>query len=228
MAKLVALAGVLALLVAASLYPHATGSAPLGEFEVTSQSYLGYAQLTVAYNATATASVGTDLAVTATVSVDNLTGSEQYIRDYVLVATLLCDDRTVNSSLGSPVPTQRYLYPGARWGPLNFSIPITEGDTGLAPGQTANASLTLDLITDVSYDSPGLRLSGYAPVYGEGSVFVTIHDPGTPTAAVGEASSAPALPVVPSVLVAAGLCLLAIRLAAFRRAPQTPRARPPQ
>lgn len=186
------------------------------QFEVTSQSYLGYAQLTTSYNVSATAAVGTNLTVSAVVSVDNLTGSEQYVRDYVLLVILLCDDHSVNSSLGSPTPTQRYLYQGARWGPLNFTIPLTQGDTGLSPGQGANASITLRLVTDISYDSPGYRLSGYSPVFGDGSSFVEIQDPGSQQlATTGQPN--PALPLLPSLLVGGGLLLLAVRVAVFRK-----------
>src|ERR1035437_4751675 len=137
-----------------------------------------------------------------------------------MVVILLCGDHSVNSSVCSPEPTQRYLYQGARWGPFNVSIPLTEEDTGLSLGQTANASLTLRLITDVSYDSPGYRLSGYAPVFGDGAIFVQIHDPGsqqysnTPAGSIGQN-----FPLLPSLLVGGGLLLLAARIILFRTRP---------
>jgi hypothetical protein len=185
---------------------------------VTSQSYLGYAQLTVSYNASTTAAVGTNLNVTAMVSVDELTGSEQYVRDYVLLVILLCGDHSVNSSLGSPQPTQSYLYQGARWGPLDFSIPLTEEDTGLFPGELVNASVTLRLITDIFYDSPGYRLSGYSPVFGEGSGFVLVQDPGGQQAVTGGTTGQDTL-LIPSLLVGGGVVLLVIRVTVFRTRP---------
>lgn len=189
------------------------------QFEVNSQTYLGDAQLTVSYNASAEVVVGGNLIVTAMVSVDNLTGAEQYLRDYVLVATLLSDDHSVNSSVGSPTPTQRYLYPGARWGPLNFSIPLTQADTGLSPGQTVNASLTLSLITDVSYFSyyaANNQGSGYAPVFGDGGTFVLIRDPATlqTTAQGGPGIHARPLSFL---LFGGGALVLAVTFAAFRK-----------
>jgi hypothetical protein len=185
------------------------------QFDVSSQSYLGYDKLTVSYNASATAVVGTNLTVGALVSVDNMTGSELYVRDYVLLVTLFCDDHTVKSSVGSPTPTQRYLYPGARWGPLNVSVPLTEEDTGLSPGQTANASVTLSLITDISYSEPGYGVSGYTPVFGESSTFVLIHDPGSQQSATG-GSAGLSLPLLPSLLFGGGVLLLVVRVTAFR------------
>jgi hypothetical protein len=196
----------------------ASGVGSSGQFEVNSQSYLGYAQFTVSYNVSATAAVGTNLTVSALVSVDNLTGSEQHVRDYVLLVVLLCGDHSVSSSFGSPQPTQAYLYQGARWGPLNFSIPLTEEDTGLSPGQTANASLTLRLVTDVSYDSPGYRLSGYSPVFGDGSTFVLIRDQGGSLAVAGGSADRGA-PLLPFVLVGGGVVLLVVRLTLFRTRP---------
>jgi hypothetical protein len=185
------------------------------QFEVTSQSYLGYAQFTVSYNTPASAVVGTNLTVSAVVTVNELTGAENDVRDYVLLVIFFCDNHSVNSSQGSSTPTQRYLYPGASWGPLNFSIPLTEGDTGLSPGDTANASLTLRLITDVSYDSPGYRLSGYAPIFGDGGTFVLIQDPGTPEAA-SRGAVVQGVPLMPSLLVGCGTVLLAASIGLSR------------
>ena len=196
----------------------AGGTTYAKQFEVTSQSYLGYAQFTVSYNSSASAAVGTNLTVSAVVTVDSLTGAENDVRDYVLLVILFCNDHSVNSSLGSPTPTERVLYPGARWGPLNYSIPLTDEDTGLSPGQTANASVTLRLITDISYDSPGYRMSGYAPVFGDGSTFVLIHDPGSQQSAQG-AAPGKTLPVIPLLLVGCGAALLGVVLTVFRRRP---------
>lgn len=147
---------------------------------MASQSYLGYSDFTVSYDVPRAAVVGSNLALTASVFVDNLTGGEDYVRDYVMTAVLVTDDRSVNASVGSPIPTQRFLYPGATWGPLNFSIPLTETDTGLSPGQTFNASLTLQLVTDVSFEYVAYKGSSYAPVFGEGGVSVLVSDPGAP------------------------------------------------
>jgi hypothetical protein len=201
-------------LLVALVFAHpASGSTLTKQFEVSSQSYLGSDQLTVTYNSTATATVGTNLTVSALVSVDSLTGSEQYVRDYVMLVTLFCNDHATNGSAGSPTPTQRYLYPGARWGPFNVSIPLTEADTGLAPGEGANASVTLSLITDISFSAPGYGLGGYAPVSGDGSTFVQIQDPG---ALQASPAGAPVFPFLPSILVVGGVALLAVRLAVFR------------
>jgi hypothetical protein len=202
----------------ALVHPASAATTSPRQFEVTSQSYLGYAQLTVSYNASTTAAVGTNLNVTAMVSVDELTGSEQYVRDYVLLVILLCGDHSVNSSLGSPQPTQSYLYQGARWGPLDFSIPLTEEDTGLFPGELVNASVTLRLITDIFYDSPGYRLSGYSQVFGEGSGFVLVQDPGSQQAVTGGTTGQDTL-LIPSLLVGGGVVLLVIRVTVFRTRP---------
>jgi hypothetical protein len=207
---------VILLLVTAAFAHPASGVGSPGQFEVTSQSYLGYAQFTVSYNTSDSAAVGTNLTVSAMVSVDNLTGSELYVRDYVLLVMFLCDNHSTSSSLGSPEPTQSYLYQGARWGPLNFSIPLTAEDTGLSPGQSDNASITLRLITDVSYDAPGYRLSGYSPVFGDGSAFVLVQDPGGPQAPT-EGAAGHGIPLVPSLLVGGGVAVLVVRMTVFRK-----------
>lgn len=205
----------LALLLTGAGLLHPVSGVGAREFQVASQSYLGGAEMTVSYNASSTATVGSNLTVTAQVTVGNFSGSELYVRDYVLVVTLFCDDRSSNVTAGSQVPTQRFLYPGARWGPFNVTVPVTESDTGLRQGEDANASLTLSLIADIAYSSPGYGISGYTPVSGGGSAWVVVSDP------AGASSSpvpTPALsvPVIPSALVGGGLALLALRIAFFR------------
>jgi hypothetical protein len=209
------------LLMSAAFVQPASGQSLSKQFEVTSQSYLGYVQLDASYNASSAAVVGTNLTVSATVSVENLTGSELYVRDYVMLATLLCNDRSVNASAGSPLPTQRYLYQGASWGPFNVSIPLTEANTGLSPGQAANATLTLSLITDIYYDSPGdspvgYSYSGYTPLFGDGITIVQVQDPGGQQA-VTAASTGPSVPLLPSILVGTGVLLLLVRVTVFRK-----------
>lgn len=211
MGRVVVFAALAILLLSASLY-HPANAASAKDFEVTSQNYLGQADMTVAYNASATAVVGDNLTVGVEVYVGNFTGSDLYVRDYVLVATLFSDDHSTNASVGSPAPTQRFLYPGARWGPFIVSIPVTAEDTGLSPGQDVNASLTLDLITDVAYSAPGYGIGGYYPVSGEGSAWVEISSPGP----VVTAPAGLGVPVVPTVLVGGGVALLAFRLTLFR------------
>ena len=59
----------------AALAQPANSATSSKQFQVTSQSYLGYDQFTVSYNASTTGVVGTNLTVSAIVSIDNLTGS---------------------------------------------------------------------------------------------------------------------------------------------------------
>ena len=198
-----AMALLLVAALASPVFAHAdvAPGAPLsGTFEVNSQSYIGYTGLTVSFNTTQVASVGSNLTISAIVSVDNLTGAEDYVRDYVLFAVLLCNDHSTRASVGSPLPTQRVLYPGATWGPLTLSIPLTRSDTGLSAGQSANASLTLHLVTDVSYEYVAYRTAGYAQVFGQDGTVVEVWSPGGAPQSGANQSVAPYLLLIGSVL----------------------------
>jgi hypothetical protein len=100
--------------------------------------------------------VGSSLNVEVTVHVNALTGLVEYVTAYrVIVNVFIGTQHFLNGDLISEVKAP-YLYPGGHWGPVNVSIPITEENTGVAKGQSTNASVSVTLQDSVWYGTPRL------------------------------------------------------------------------
>ncbi len=46
------------------------------------------------------------------------------------------------------------LYQGARWGPFNVTLDVNDSQSGLSPGQVANATVFANLVVYEQYDNP--------------------------------------------------------------------------
>ena len=100
------------------------------------------------YNYSSQAQVGSNLSITITLHIGALTGLVEYISHYqIIVDVNLPGTRVLNSSIiggnnsAFPIPK----YPGSVWGPNTVHIPLTADNTGLAKGQTANATVSVIL-----------------------------------------------------------------------------------
>jgi hypothetical protein len=116
-----------------------------GAVQLSNTLSVGDTAYSVNYSYPSVAQVGTNLTIALTLHVDSLTGLVEYVFNYGLVVEVFIGQSVLNASIysGNGAP---YLYPGATWGPNNFTIPLTEGDTGLSPGASANASVTIILM----------------------------------------------------------------------------------
>ena len=144
--------------------------------------------------------------------VDTLTGLAVYLQNYGLVLTL---------SIGANQPLEKsvrvdgltngtFLYQGARWGPVNMTIPMTTSILGSTPNG-GNASLSLSFDTDVWYIYQGTGAS--YPESGQkliGSVQIQ-----APT----QSSSFPLL--IPALVVVIAIAIVGFTLALRRK--KTPR-----
>ncbi len=112
----------------------------------------GVDSYTVDYSFPSTVQTGSNLTVTVTLLVSKLSGFGEYISNYAIQVMVYVDfAHVLRGTLGSNMSLQGspYLYPGARWGPYNVTIPVTESNTGLAPGHSAEANLTIALQNEV-------------------------------------------------------------------------------
>ncbi len=107
----------------------------------------------ILYSYPSTAAVGTNLTISLTLQVRALTGIIQYITDYNLVAKVFIGSHVLNATYGSATGAA-HLYPGSSWGPNNVTIPLTEANTGLAKGQTENATIAIVLTDQALYGPP--------------------------------------------------------------------------
>ncbi len=95
---------------------------------------------------------GSNLTITFTVEVNQLTGLKQYLIDYALLAT-------VSASNGQAVVQKvtsngRFLYSGSHWGPEAISVPINSTRFPVSSDNNLSAKITLEFIGDVQYDKP--------------------------------------------------------------------------
>jgi len=199
------------LLLAALIYlplPSASGLVPSNQFQIRNQDVSGTSGYTIFYYVPPTAETGSNLNVSVLLYVNTLTGLKIYVRDYGLtVAVDLGKGHTIIRSANVSVVEQKWLYPGGRWGPLNISLPLTEQDTGLAPGQAVRANVTISLLATIWYDSP---IFNYLPESGEGRVG-SVYVQGVGHAVSGSST------IVSFLLITSGAVLLVSRVVIFRR-----------
>ena len=198
----------LAALISLLPLPSASGFVPSNQFQIRHQDVSGTSGYTIFYYVPPTARTGSNLNVSVLLYVDTLTGIKLYVRDYGLtVAVDLGGGHTIISSANVSVDEQKWLYPGGRWGPLNISLPLTEQDTGLAPGQAVRANVTISLLATIWYDSP---IFNYLPESGDGRVG-SVYVQGVGHAVSGSST------IVSFLLITGGAVLLVSRVVIFRR-----------
>ena len=203
----------LAALISLLPLPSASGLVPANQFQIRNQDVSGTSSYTIFYYVPPTAKTGSNLNVTVLLYLDTLTGLKLYVRDYGLtVAVDLGKGHTIIRSANVSVVEQKWLYPGGRWGPLNISLPITEQDTGLAPGQAVRANVTISLLATIWYDSP---IFNYLPESGDGRVG-SVYVQGVGHAVSGSST------IVSFLLITGGAVLLVSRVVIFRRRHKEP------
>lgn len=96
------------------------------------------------------AEVGTNLTITFTLHVNSFSGLVEYATNYRVLAGVFVGSQNLQG-LVSGTQNSSFLYPGSTWGPYNITIPLTANNTGLARGQSANATVSITLQDSVYY-----------------------------------------------------------------------------
>jgi hypothetical protein len=112
----------------------------------------GTTSYNVHYSYPSVAQVGTNLTISLALHVNAFTGRIEYITDYSLEAQVFIGTQELNQTVFGPagLNSSSFVYPGATWGPNNFTFPLTEANTGLTKGQSDNATLEITL-RDTTY-----------------------------------------------------------------------------
>jgi hypothetical protein len=105
---------------------------------------VGTTSYAVYYSYPSIAQVGTNLTIELSLHLNQFQGQVEFINGYSLKAQLFVGTHELEGSVFGP-PGFNFLYPGATWGPENVTIPLTENNTGVSSGQSANASLAVTL-----------------------------------------------------------------------------------
>jgi hypothetical protein len=114
----------------------------------------GTTSYVIYYSYPSVANVGTNLTISLTLHVNQFSGYVEYIQDYRLGLQLFVGENSLQETVSGPVGLNRTLYPGATWGPENFTFPLNESATGVAPGTSENATLAVTLGDTVWFGIP--------------------------------------------------------------------------
>jgi hypothetical protein len=112
---------------------------------------IGTTSYVVRYSYPSMARVGTNLTISLTLHLNEFGGEVEYIDKYAMELQLFVGANVLSETINGPVAQNASLYPGAEWGPENFTFPLTESGTGVAPGTSENATLMVTLEDSVFY-----------------------------------------------------------------------------
>jgi hypothetical protein len=112
---------------------------------------IGTTSYVVRYSYPSMALVGTNLTVSLTLHLNQFEGEVEYIDKYAMELQLFVGASVLSETINGPVAQNASLYPGAEWGPENFTLPLTESGTEVAPGTSENATLMVTLEDSVFY-----------------------------------------------------------------------------
>jgi len=176
----------------------------------------GTTAYSVGYSYPNTAEVGNNLTVALTLQVDSLSGTIEYISSYAIYVYVYVGAQIVgNGSAVSPL-NSLHLYPGGSWGPINVTIPFTATGTGLAKGQSANATVSV-ILENQDYIANGryLYYSTEPPVQGQaGSITIDYPASSTTTSSFSPGNGPTQLP---EVLLVSGAVLMLLAVALWPR-----------
>jgi hypothetical protein len=123
-----------------------------GTAQVSNALEYGNTVYSIEWSYPSTAQVGTNLTIAVTLHVISLNGLVEYVAQYGLYVYVYIGTHVLNNSVSAGVQAgsisagvPMFLYPGATWGPNDVTFPLTENNTGIAKGQSTNATVTIRL-----------------------------------------------------------------------------------
>jgi hypothetical protein len=134
----------------------------------------GTTSYVIDYTYPSTAPVGTNLTLSFTLHVGQFNGLIEYITAYELQVELFVGAEQQEVTLYGPAGfnSSSFLYPGGIWGPINATFPLTEATTGLAIGQSTNATFSVTLLDTDEIGYPYLTYITEPPMTGEGGTLL--------------------------------------------------------
>jgi hypothetical protein len=182
-----------------------------GQTQIGNTLVYGTTSYTVYYSYPSVAQVGRTLNVSLSLHVNQFGGVVEYTTQYSLEAHLFVGTNVLQSTVQGPPGFNEtsFLYPGGTWGPNNFTFPLTESNTGLASGESTNATLSVTLSDTVFYGFPyNLYRTEPSMTGSVGSILVQ-GGGATSTSTASAPGSGGRIAFVPYALVGAGAVLMA-------------------
>jgi hypothetical protein len=177
----------------------------------------GTSAYSIFYNLPQQAQVGANLTVPFKLYVDNLTDLESFFISYNVTLTLsLSNGKQISTEQGitSTESTGNLgaleLHAGQGWGPVNFTVPLTQANTGLSQGQELLGNASIAVIADVWYVQP---VDDFRAQQNQSAVGYTVISNGTPS---GGQLNYPGI-----ALAAIGVVLVVVAVATRTRSPSS-------
>jgi len=185
----------------------------------------GTTSYVVDYTYPSVAQVGMNLTVSLTLRVGQFSGLIEYITAYELDVQLFVGTQQLESFINGPIAfnSSSYLYPGGIWGPNNATFPLTEADTGLAPGASANATFSVTLKDSAYFGVPLIVYETEPAMDGLGGALLIQNHVTSSTSNTSTTGQSSAQTFLPYALLASG----AVLIAAAVFLPRGPRSPPP-
>jgi hypothetical protein len=182
----------------------------------------GTTSYVIYYSYPSVAYVGGDLTISLTLHVNQFTGLVEYIVSYTLRLQLFVGASSLQKTLIGPQGLNDTLYPGATWGPKNFTFPLNESDTRVSPGTSENATLEVTLSDSVFYGEPYLIYESEPPMEAQaGSLIIESQPTSSTTTASTATRSGGSQSLLLYALLASGVVLI-VAAALILRRPRPP------
>jgi len=182
----------------------------------------GTTSYAVYYSYPSKAQVGQNLTIALTLHVLAFSGVLAYISGYSLGAQVFIGNDVLSSTKFGPEGTNKsgdFLYPGGDWGPINFTFPLTEANTGLTKGDSANATLSIILHDVVYYGEPVLTYETEPAMQADGGNLLIENGVASSTATTSTVGQGGGQTLLPYALVASGAILMVAAVFLPRRPP---------
>jgi hypothetical protein len=185
----------------------------------------GSTSYVIFYTYPSAAQVGSNLTISLSLRVQAFSGVIEFAVGYEMRVQLFVGTEQQQVTISGPAGfnSSAFLFPGATWGPINATFPLTEADTGLAVGQSTNATFSATLLDNIYVGAPYLIYETEPAMTGQGGTLL-IQNVGTSSASsTSTTGTSSGQTLLPYALLASG----AVLIAAAIFIPRGPRPPPP-
>jgi hypothetical protein len=188
----------------------------------------GTTSYVVYYTYPSMAAVGSNLTLSFSLHVGSFSGVIEFILGYEMQVQLYVGEQQQQVTIEGPggFNASSFLYPGGIWGPVNATFPLTENNTGLAVGQSTNATFSVTLLDSVYIGAPYYKIETENAMQGQGGSLLVENGVTSSTSSTSTSSTtgnSGGQTLLPYALLASGAVLIAGAIIM----PRGPRSPPP-
>ena len=170
---------------------------------------MGVTSYQIYYSYPSVVQVGTNLTISLSLHLNPFQGQIEAINGYGMQLQLFVGANVLQSTISGPSGLNTTLFPGATWGPENFTFPLTENSTGITPGTSENATLSVTLRDFVLYGVPELMYESEPPMTAQaGSLIIENQVASNTTSASTSTQPGSGQSLLPYALLASGAVLM--------------------